>query len=125
MRATAVARGLHETASGKLPRQRPEWWCGRTPVTPLRRSVAAARRCGDHIPNRGFAMLARIYRITKRLLLLLLLVAAAFFAGRVYLTQRGPALAIWHTYVPHEMKAAELDRAGWKEFQAAEARIFE
>jgi len=31
---------------------------------------------------------------------------------RIYVTKSGPPLALWHTYVPHEMKAAELDRAG-------------
>jgi alpha-beta hydrolase superfamily lysophospholipase len=70
-------------------------------------------------------MLAKIYRITKRLLLLLVIVAIVFFAARVYITQRGAPLAVWHTYVPHEMKAAELDTADWNRYLAEEAKIFE
>lgn len=69
--------------------------------------------------------MAKIYRIIKRLLLLLLVAAVVFFAARIYVTQRGPSLAIWHTYVPHEMKAAELDEADWNRYLAEEARIFE
>jgi hypothetical protein len=70
-------------------------------------------------------MLARIYRITKRLVLLLLVVAVVFLVARIYVTQRGASLAIWHTYVPHEMKAAELDTADWNRYLAEEAKIFE
>lgn len=70
-------------------------------------------------------MLVKIYRIAKRLLLLLAIVVIVFFAARIYVTQRGAPLAIWHTYVPHEMKAAELDKADWNRYLAEEAKIFE
>jgi alpha-beta hydrolase superfamily lysophospholipase len=70
-------------------------------------------------------MLSKIYRIVKRILLLLIVVAVVFFAARIYVTQRGAPLAIWHTYVPHEMKAAELDAADWNRYLAEEAKIFE
>ena len=54
--------------------------------------------------------MVKIYRIAKRLLHLLLVVVAGFFAASIYVTKRGPPLTLWHTYVPHEMKAAELDK---------------
>ena len=36
----------------------------------------------------------------------------------------GPPLERWHTYVPHEMRAKELDAADWNRYLAEEARIF-
>lgn len=69
-------------------------------------------------------MLGKVYRITKWLLLLLLVVTVVLFAARIYVTQRGPSLAIWHTYVPQDMKAAEIDAADWDRYLAEEARIF-
>src|ERR1700730_4960886 len=44
---------------------------------------------------------------------------------RVWDTQRGPPLHIWHTYVPHELSAHELDTADWTKYLEAEAGIFE
>jgi alpha-beta hydrolase superfamily lysophospholipase len=45
-------------------------------------------------------------------------------AIRIYDTQRGPPLKIWHTYVPHELSAKEIDQADWTAYLAQEARIF-
>ena len=33
-----------------------------------------------------------------------------------YDSQRGPPLQLWHTHVPHELKAAEIDKADWKSY---------
>src|SRR5215813_3149308 len=68
---------------------------------------------------------ARIVRTIRRVLILLALVLITFGAIRVYQTQRGPPLARWHTYVPHELSARELDRADWARYVAEEAKIFE
>jgi alpha-beta hydrolase superfamily lysophospholipase len=57
--------------------------------------------------------------------ILVAVVAITFFAIRVYDIQRGPPLAVWHTYVPHELRAAELDAADWNQYLAHEAKIFE
>ncbi|HLG79539.1 MAG TPA: alpha/beta hydrolase [Bradyrhizobium sp.] len=51
--------------------------------------------------------------------------ALTFFVIRIYDVQRGPALEVWHTYVPRELDVAEIDRADWKGYIAAEARIFD
>jgi len=70
-------------------------------------------------------MRARFFTITKWLTILLAVAAITFFSIRVYVTQRGPSLAVWHTFVPHELKARDLDRADWREYLAREALIFE
>jgi alpha-beta hydrolase superfamily lysophospholipase len=56
---------------------------------------------------------------------LLVVVAITFFSIRVYVTQGGPRLAVWHTYVPHELKARALDTADWNQYLAHEAKVFE
>ena len=48
-----------------------------------------------------------------------------FFAVRVYDTQRGLPLKPWHTYVPHELSAQELDKTDWAGYLRAEDAIFE
>ncbi|MBO0734397.1 MAG: alpha/beta hydrolase [Methylocapsa sp.] len=54
------------------------------------------------------------------------MVAAFTFLGvRVWDSERGAPLHIWHTYVPRELSAKELDAAGWKQYLEAEARIFD
>jgi alpha-beta hydrolase superfamily lysophospholipase len=70
-------------------------------------------------------MLTTLYRITKWFSLLLVVVAAVFFAARVYVTQRGAPLSVWHTYVPPDMKAKEIDAADWSKYLAEEAKLFE
>lgn len=64
-------------------------------------------------------------RWVKRGLVVLAVVLATVLAVRVYDSERGPALEPWHTYVPRELSRAELDRADWATYVAAEARIFE
>ncbi len=59
-----------------------------------------------------------------RLFVLLIVAAVTLLAVRVWDTQRGPALHIWHTYVPHELSAKELDAADWAKYLAAEDSIF-
>src|SRR6516164_4937167 len=64
-------------------------------------------------------------RWAKRLIALLAVTAVTFLAVRVWDTQRGPPLHVWHTYVPHELTAKELDSADWTKYLEAEAKIFE
>ena len=56
-------------------------------------------------------MRKKIGKAIKWLSILLVVAAVGFFGIRVYVAQQGPPLSRWHTYVPHEMKAAELDAA--------------
>ena len=70
-------------------------------------------------------MRARIFKITKWVAILLVAAAITFFSIRIYVTQGGPRLAVWHTFVPHELKAKDLDATDWKQYLAKEAMIFE
>jgi alpha-beta hydrolase superfamily lysophospholipase len=45
-------------------------------------------------------------------------------AIRGYVAQRGASLARWHTYVPHDVKAQELEGADWNYYLAREAKVF-
>jgi alpha-beta hydrolase superfamily lysophospholipase len=60
----------------------------------------------------------------KRTLLLLVVVAATLLAVRAYDSQRGAPLQLWHTVVPHEMRAAEIDKADWPAYLKAEEAVF-
>ena len=70
-------------------------------------------------------MRAKMMKTTKWAAILLAIAALTFFAVRVYDVQRGPPLAVWHTYVPHELRAAELDAADWRRYLLEETKIFE
>ena len=70
-------------------------------------------------------MRARISKGIKWTSILLAVAAITFFAIRVYAAQRGPPLARWHTYVPHDLKAKELDATDWDHYLAREAKIFD
>jgi alpha-beta hydrolase superfamily lysophospholipase len=58
------------------------------------------------------------------LALLVVVSAAALLIGRIVQSQQGPPLEPWHTFVPAEPDAAELDRMDWAGYLAAEARVF-
>src|SRR6185436_14971130 len=70
-------------------------------------------------------MRAKVMRGIRRALILLAVAAVALLALRVYEIQRGPPLARWHTYVPKELKAKQLDASDWNRYLAEEAKIFE
>ncbi len=63
-------------------------------------------------------------RWTRRMVLLVVIVAAALFIGRIVQSESGPPLELWHTTVPDEPKAAEIDQLDWNGYLAAEARVF-
>ncbi len=65
-----------------------------------------------------------MFRLLKRTLLLLVVVAATLLAVRAYDAQRGAPLQRWHTYVPHDMHAADIDKADWPTWLSAEEAVF-
>ena len=69
-------------------------------------------------------MRSKIIKGIKWASILLVVVAITLFSIRVWDAQRGPPLALWHTYVPHDLKAQELDGADWNYYLAREAKIF-
>ncbi|CAI2792083.1 Thermostable monoacylglycerol lipase [Serratia grimesii] len=66
-----------------------------------------------------------IIKWTKRLTIVVATVLLTLFAVRIYDTQSGPALEPWHTFVPHELSAAEMDKTNWQGYLAAESRVFD
>lgn len=66
-----------------------------------------------------------IKRWVKWILLSLIVALVTLLAIRIYDTQRGPKLELWHTFVPHDMKAAEIDKANWADYIKAENKVFD
>jgi alpha-beta hydrolase superfamily lysophospholipase len=66
-----------------------------------------------------------VLRWTRRLAVVVVVVAATLLVGRVVQSERGPPLQPWHTFVPAEPRAAELDHMDWNGYLAAEARVFD
>lgn len=52
------------------------------------------------------------------------LVLATILAVRAVDAWRAPPLKLWHTEVPHELEAGEIDRADWSTWLKAEAAAF-
>src|SRR5262245_1459999 len=46
-------------------------------------------------------------------------------AFRVYDTHRGPPLAPWHTYVPPDLRARDIDALDWAGYLTAEQATFD
>jgi len=69
-------------------------------------------------------MTARLFRLFKRLLVLLVVVAATFLGVRAWDAQRGAPLELWHTHVPRDVHAAEIDRLDWASYLKAEEAAF-
>lgn len=63
--------------------------------------------------------LARFAAVAVALALIL------FIGLRAWDSQRGLPLEPWHTFVPHELTAEELDQADWPRYLAAEQRVFD
>jgi alpha-beta hydrolase superfamily lysophospholipase len=63
-------------------------------------------------------------RWTRRLALLAAIVTATLLIGRIVQSESGPPLEPWHTFVPEEPHAAEIDRLDWNGYLTAEARVF-
>jgi len=66
-----------------------------------------------------------IKHVGKWALIAVLLAVAAFLALRSYRALSGPALQPWHTFVPAELRAADLDAADWTKYLKQEASIFD
>ena len=70
-------------------------------------------------------MNSRIARIAKRTALTLAIVLLTVLALRAWDSQRRPPLEPWHTYVPHELSAEQIDKTDWSGYLKAEAAIFD
>src|ERR1700739_4292559 len=73
----------------------------------------------------NFLTRARVLRWIT-LLFLFVLIAFVCIAGvRFYDAQRKAPLSLWHTYVPEDMHAHEIDHATWEAYIANENRLFD
>jgi len=72
----------------------------------------------------GETMRSRILRLLRRGTLLAFVAIATLLAVRAYDSLRGPPLEPWHTFVPNELRATELDDADWAEYLKAEDAVF-
>lgn len=70
-------------------------------------------------------MLRKLMTVTIIGVLVLVLLAIGALALRAWYSQRGPALSVWHTYVPRELTVEEMDTGDWNTYLKAEARIFD
>ncbi len=72
-------------------------------------------------------MLRRIRSILTWLLisgfLILVLVLAVFMGTRIWEAETGAPLQAWHSFVPEELDAEEIDEADWATWLAAEERV--
>src|SRR6202012_3736044 len=55
---------------------------------------------------------------------LLLIVFVTVLAVRTWDVQSGPPLALWHTFVPHELSRDQIARSDWAGWMAAEDKVF-
>jgi alpha-beta hydrolase superfamily lysophospholipase len=66
-----------------------------------------------------------LIRLLKLALGTLLAFAVIFLGARIYISQQGAPLEPWHTFVPHELDAREIDDADWDRYLEVENAIFE
>jgi alpha-beta hydrolase superfamily lysophospholipase len=69
-------------------------------------------------------MAAKVLRLLRSMLVLLVVAGAAILAFRAWDSQRGPPLDPWHTYVPKDLHADEIDKTDWAAYLKHEDGIF-
>ncbi|MCL2658322.1 MAG: alpha/beta hydrolase [Betaproteobacteria bacterium] len=68
---------------------------------------------------------SRLVRTIRIVALTLVILITALLALRAYFAHTGPALQLWHTYVPKELCVEQLDRADWNTYLKHESALFE
>ena len=67
---------------------------------------------------------SRTLKWVKRGAVVLAVSVITLLGVRIFDVQRGPPLELWHTFVPHELSADEIDKSDWKQYMAAEEQAF-
>lgn len=70
-------------------------------------------------------MRARFFKLLKSLIKFACLCLIILSGLRIFDSQRGPALELWHTYVPKEKHAKELDKLNWSQYLEVENTLFD
>jgi len=69
-------------------------------------------------------MLQRTRFWLQRIAILLTIVLLVLLTLRVAMTERGPALQLWHTWLPDELSDSEMDNTDWAGYLQNEQQIF-
>ncbi|WP_254452408.1 carboxylesterase [Roseicella sp. DB1501] len=64
-------------------------------------------------------------RLLRRCLFVLLGIGIGLLGLRIWQTETGPALHVWHRFVPADLQAARIEGMDWDGYLAAEATLFE
>jgi alpha-beta hydrolase superfamily lysophospholipase len=67
----------------------------------------------------------RLLKLLKAVVVLIVLAVVALFAIRAWDSQRGPPLAVWHTYDPDDLAARSIAKLDWAGYLKAEGELFE
>ena len=57
--------------------------------------------------------------------IVLMVIMVIFFSIRIFKSQGGPGLELWHTFVPHEMNDEAIDATDWAGYLVAENQLFD
>ncbi|RTL78642.1 MAG: alpha/beta hydrolase [Hyphomicrobiales bacterium] len=68
-----------------------------------------------------WTLISKAARWSAALLALMLVI---FLGARIYLSERGPPLDLWHLYAPAEFSAEEIEATDWAGFTAKEDALF-
>lgn len=69
-------------------------------------------------------MITRLVKLLKIAAVVAAVALLTLVGVRIYDTQSGPELQLWHTFVPEELERAAIDEADWDAYLAHEEQIF-
>lgn len=74
--------------------------------------------------NLPWRVSVRLMALAKKVAMVIGIIVVVLLAVRVYLSQQGPALHLWHTWRANEMSVSELDKANFADYLDREKAIF-
>ncbi|HAS1058417.1 TPA: alpha/beta hydrolase [Enterobacter cloacae] len=74
--------------------------------------------------NLPWRVSVRLMALAKKVTMVIGIIVVVLLAVRVYLSQQGPALHLWHTWRADEMSVSELDKANFADYLDREKAIF-
>ncbi len=69
-------------------------------------------------------MRSKLLKLFVWIVALMLLGLAGLLGIRAWDAQRSPPLSVWHTYVPHDLKAGKIAKLEWPAYLEAEKQLF-
>ena len=74
--------------------------------------------------NLPWRVSVRLMALAQKVAMVIGIIVVVLLAVRVYLSQQGPALHLWHTWRANEMSVSELDKANFADYLDREKAIF-